>query len=71
MIAAKALIDKGKRGLRVVEKERVTITADETVESCKLDGRKSLDPPWLYISVLHSRSWSDFVHKVFGLGSKH
>ena len=56
VVAAERLVNEGERGLRGVEKERIVITADKTVEGCELGGRKGLDVPWGYVSVLHLRS---------------
>lgn len=56
MVAAEGLVDEGERGLGGVEEERVVITAYEAVEGCELGGRKGLDIPWRYVSVLRYRS---------------
>lgn len=54
MIAAKGLIDERENILRGVEEKRVEITADETVEGCKLCGRKLLDTTRRYIFILQT-----------------
>lgn len=52
VVAAHRLVDKGEGRRRGFEKECIAITANETVEGCKLGRTQALGVPGRYLSIL-------------------
>ena len=52
MVAAQGLVDKGERRPRSFEEEDIVITANKTVEGCKLGWCQAVGVPGCDLSIL-------------------